>query len=276
GVQIGTAAAAGQVLVFNGDVQNISRTASVAVSQASPGILGSTAEENDRFGLALAAGDFDGDGKSDLAIGVPREDFGSVINVGIVHVLYGTSSVAAGLSLNRNQFFLASTLGETDEGGAQFGKTLAAGDFNGDGKADLAIGVPLKDVAGVSDAGQVHVIYGSGSGLSTFLTRSPQIWRQTTSGVGLTAEAGDRFGSSLTAWNFGHTAELGVARPATADLAIGIPFKDVGTHSDAGAVLVLYGCFTCNGLIAGFNQLWTQVPLPGGPEKDDHFGSALY
>src|SRR5207249_504372 len=122
------------------------------------GLLGGTlidivtaSDASDLFGAALAAGDFNGDGFSDLAVGAPGEDFGSVINVGIVHVLYGTSSVAAGLSLNRNQFFLASTLGETDEGGAQFGKTLAAGDFNGDGKADLAIGVPLKDVAGVSD-----------------------------------------------------------------------------------------------------------------------------
>jgi hypothetical protein len=67
-------------------------------------------------------------------------------------------------------------------------------------------------------------------------------------------------------------------RTPTADLAIGVPFKDVGSASDAGAVLVLYGCVICNGLTAGFNQVWTQSSpgVPGGAEASDHFGAALY
>ena len=36
--------------------------------------------------------DFNGDGKDDLAIGVPGEDVGSTINGGAVQVLYGSSS----------------------------------------------------------------------------------------------------------------------------------------------------------------------------------------
>ena len=57
---------------------------------------------------------------------------------------------------------------QANESGDQFGTTLAAGDFNGDGRADLAIGVPLEDVvvngvsyiADVLDAGEVDIIYG--------------------------------------------------------------------------------------------------------------------
>jgi FG-GAP repeat len=38
-------------------------------------------------------------------------------------------------------------------------------DFNNDGAADLAVGVPGEDVGSISDAGAVNVLYGSASGL---------------------------------------------------------------------------------------------------------------
>ena len=44
------------------------------------------AKANDRFGTALAVGNFNGDGYDDLAIGVPGEDGGA----GAVNVLYGS------------------------------------------------------------------------------------------------------------------------------------------------------------------------------------------
>lgn len=47
------------------------------------------------------------------------------------------------------------------------------GDFNGDGFMDLAIGIPLKDVGIIVDAGVVHVIYGTAQGLNT-TTTTPQ------------------------------------------------------------------------------------------------------
>ena len=47
---------------------------------------------SDRFGAALAAGDFNGDGRDDLAIGVPGQNFlGAVPYAGVVNVAYGTS-----------------------------------------------------------------------------------------------------------------------------------------------------------------------------------------
>ncbi|GMA88348.1 hypothetical protein GCM10025868_35980 [Angustibacter aerolatus] len=65
------------------------------VSQASTGVVG-TPEAGDGFGSALAAGDFDGDGRRDLAVGVPGEDIGSgagyVTDAGSVQVLRGTTS----------------------------------------------------------------------------------------------------------------------------------------------------------------------------------------
>ncbi|CAN5339880.1 hypothetical protein BH20ACT24_BH20ACT24_10310 [soil metagenome] len=50
-------------------------------------------------------------------------------------------------------------------------------DFNGDGYADLAIGVPHEDFTSF-DEGGVNVLYGSASGLSATATRPDQFWSQ--------------------------------------------------------------------------------------------------
>ena len=50
--------------------------------------------------------------------------------------------------------------GSAAEAGDLFGSALAAGDFNNDGFADLAVGAPGEDVGGVIGAGAVNVLYG--------------------------------------------------------------------------------------------------------------------
>ena len=48
--------------------------------------LGGASESGDRFGAVLAAGDVDGDGVPEIAIGVPEEDVGSLADAGMVYV----------------------------------------------------------------------------------------------------------------------------------------------------------------------------------------------
>src|SRR6187200_3127448 len=48
-------------------------------------------------------------------------------------------------------------------------------DFDGDGFADLAVGVPSEDVGMSENAGGVNVLYGSGAGLSGV---GAQFWSQ--------------------------------------------------------------------------------------------------
>ncbi|HYL59241.1 MAG TPA: hypothetical protein VEU51_10245, partial [Candidatus Acidoferrales bacterium] len=59
-------------------------------TQDSPGIL-DIAEAGDHFGAALAAGDFNHDGFSDLAIGVPGEDTSAGTDAGAVNIIYGSA-----------------------------------------------------------------------------------------------------------------------------------------------------------------------------------------
>src|SRR5262245_20147714 len=105
--------------------------------------------------------DFNGDGFEDLAIGAPRNKINGDEIAGAVHVLYGT---AAGLSVVGDQQWYQDRpdiITEFSEPYDDFGAALAAGDFNGDGFSDLAIGAPAEGfVSGgtlVDGAGVVHV-----------------------------------------------------------------------------------------------------------------------
>jgi hypothetical protein len=100
-------------------------------------------------------------------------------------------------------------------------------------------------VGAISNAGAVIVLYGSGSGL---IAAGSQFWTQDSPNVKDAAEAGDIFGASLAAANFGKSTK--------ADLAIGVPTESVNGIDQCGAVNVLYG--GTNGLTATGNQFWNQ------------------
>ena len=151
------------------------------------------------FGLSVAAGDFNGDGYSDLAIGVPNENVTGAVGAGAVNVIYGNTT---GLESTGNQLWSqnSGSILDTAEASDNFGFVLVAGDFNKNGKDDLAIGVPLEDIAtsttNISNAGAVNVIYGS----STRLTSSGnQFWSQNSSNILDFSENGDHMGSALAA-----------------------------------------------------------------------------
>jgi len=162
------------------------------LNQNTEGIEGES-EAYDFFGESLIAGDFNGDGYSDLAIGVPNEDLvnNTVSDAGMVHIIYGSAN---GLTAAGSSVFRQNTEGieGTPETRDNFGKSLTAGDFNGDQKSDLAIGVPNEDIGNISDAGMVHIIYGSQDGLTTINSKSilEERWK---------------YGTGIIPNQFGHT-----------------------------------------------------------------------
>ena len=230
----------------------------------------------DNLGEALASSDFDGDGFDDLAIGIPGRTAPLSIgpaaaaaaapttrNFGTVLILHGSRG---GLTASGRQFWHqdVANIGGTLENGDFFGRALASGDLNGDGFGDLAIGVPFEDVGDIADAGMVNILYGSQSGLAS---AGNQVWHQDSEGVPGGSEPFDRFGWSLIIADFdGDRFD---------DLAIGTPYEDLGTVSDAGRVQVLYGSRA--GLSGGRAQAWHQdeAGVAGTVEREDWFGYAL-
>ncbi|MFF5258968.1 FG-GAP and VCBS repeat-containing protein [Actinomadura viridis] len=155
-------------------------------TQSTSGVPG-TDEPNDFFGTALAVGDVNGDGRADVAVGAPGEDIGSTADAGAVTVLYGT---ATGLGTQNAQIFGQNTAGVpgAEEPGDRFGTAVLLAKLNGDGRADLAAGVPGED----GSEGRIHLLYGAATGVTTQGTTS---YKPTDLGIGgRQAELGGHLG----------------------------------------------------------------------------------
>jgi len=196
--------------------------------------------------------DFNGDGRADLAVGMPDwdgfddADAERVSNVGAVLVMWGGRARVQETTI---------TPGEVDpqgrtRRGARFGTSLASADFDRDGFADLAVGSPLEDRSDGPPMGVVYLYYGSSSGLGA---------RQAV----LTAGDLRGFGAALVAEDL-----TGDGWP---DLAVGAPFTAVAgasTGFETGEVAVLHGS------AAGFDR--ARSHLVARPSLlAEHFGEVL-
>ncbi|MFD7404082.1 FG-GAP and VCBS repeat-containing protein [Streptomyces sp. NPDC059866] len=140
----------GSVLVWRGTASGPS--GSHTYNQASSGVSGSP-EPEDNFGYAVSAGDADGDGYADLAVGVPHEDVSGNEDQGGVHLFRGGSGGLSGL---RSSWIPQTVTGPADAY-MSFGYTLRLRDVTKDGKADLGIGA----------AGTSLVLRGASGGTTT-------------------------------------------------------------------------------------------------------------
>ncbi len=184
--------------------------------------VGQGSQRDSHYGWTVSlAGDVNGDGYGDVIVGAPQYDNGEA-NEGRAFLYLGRSTG------------LASTPAwqwEPDEPAAQFGSSVAtAGDYNGDGYADVIAGAPALDpLYGPSDAGCALIFAGSQIGLS------PDPWKriageQTGSGFGrVVATAGDMNGDGLS------------------DVIIGAP-----TYGGSDGKATVY-------------RGWWQTPLTNGP-----------
>ena len=266
----------GAVSVLYGTATGLSSARNQLWAESGSGLAGLPVADGDRFGAALAVGDFDGDGFSDLAVGIPGKDIPSLSilspetanDAGAVRILFGS---ATGLSVSGTQFWSqnsggghAGSIADVSEEHDLFGLGLAAGDFDGDGVCDLAVGAPGESLSDIRGCGAVHAIYGGSNGLK--LTGN-QFFSRLTQGVFGGAFADAHFGQALTAAD--------MDRDGKADLAIGAPFDTVSGHAGAGSVNVIYSNLGGLNTTGGVFLTQGRFGVGGVPESDDNFGFAL-
>ena len=264
--------AAGTVRIFYGHRVGLTGVFTEDVAQED---IGATSEDGDDFGATLAAGDFDGDGVDDLAIGTPGED-DQATDDGMVCVVYGrVGGLRDDDGVLRFERLSQTHVGARSEDGDRFGSALAAGDFDGDGVDDLAVGVPDEN-DDARDDGMVVVFYGSvASGLLHRVdgeVRAVAFERLAQVHAGATGEEGDRFGDSLATGDFDGDGFR--------DLAVGVPGEDDAV-TDEGIVIVFRG--SIHGLLrlvdgevqAVASERLSQSHAGATNEAGDRFGSAL-
>lgn len=172
---------------------------------------GNVSAEN--FGRSVDLMDLNHDGIADLVVGAPMNDPDGMLDAGSV-TLYLSES---GVPMSEIAVINGTNAGDL------FGFCVAnAGDLNGDGHADLAIGAPFASPNGHSHAGNVTIVYG---------------------GPSFTGRPGARINNSVDDDEFGYSLAAGgdVNRDGFDDLIVGAPYTIARGMIGAGRVDVYYG-----------------------------------
>jgi hypothetical protein len=246
-------ASPGAVYVLRGSGTGLTAQGSRRIDEDTAGVP-DRVEPNDLFGTSLAAGNFGKTAYLDLAVGAPYEGGGR----GAVFVMFGS---AAGLSGTGAQELSERTAGMAgaDTRNATFGLSLAAGNMNGAGPDDLAVGAPYG-----GGPGAVNVLYAGPKGLRAAGSRQ---FKAGVAGVPGTGTRAAQFGRALTVVNVGHGGQE--------DLVVGAPGQKVGANVGAGTITILYGSGT--GVTTQGAARYTAADLadPVGVQYSGSFGIGL-
>ncbi|MBT2507711.1 FG-GAP repeat protein [Streptomyces sp. ISL-98] len=200
-----------------------------------------------------AAGDVNGDGVDDLAMGTQLP--GERDPRGVTLLTGGSAGLTERSALKDAQ------------GNVIGGEDIEIGDLDKDGYEDIVVGHSIdhyeSDAWLPTKGGAVAAVYGGPGGLST--TRKPVWINQATTGVPGTAERGDGMGSAMS---IGDTNGDGYP-----DVATGLPGEDLDSVLNAGSVLVLKG--GASGLTGSGAKVFSQRTsgVPGTAESQDRFAS---
>jgi len=191
------------------------------------------------YGNAVATGDWNGDGFSDLCAAAWFQDHPST-DEGVVYVHNGGPG-----GLNPSWDWIA----DGGQGGALFGRSVAnAGDVNGDGYDDLLAGAPNRDNPDASE-GAVWVYHGSPAGLETTPARRLELNQ----------------GGAQVGWSVSSAGD--VNGDGYGDVLLGVPRYEREGLTDEGAAFLFLG--SPDGLPA--MPAWSEY----GREAGANFGSSV-
>lgn len=198
-----------------------------------------------QFGSAVAIGDINAQGASDILVGAPKaarpDAGGDVAETGAVYVIFGGDNLTPAAGQTSKTFDIQTVQQSISIYGAttndHLGASVAAGNIRGSGAIDLVMGAP--DADGPADsragAGEVYVLAG-GTGLNPVPPATQRRIDVTLGTMNLTvygAAAGDHLGSTVAV---GRINTQGNTDTVT-DLLLGAP----GAQANKGEVSVFFG-----------------------------------
>ncbi|MFE3034509.1 FG-GAP and VCBS repeat-containing protein [Streptomyces canus] len=203
----------------------------------------------------VAFGDVNGDGFGDVVRGVPNDSS--------VTVALGSASGLKPASTWKSYSQDTEGVPGGKEEDDRFGDAVTAGDVNGDGYADVAVGSPGEKLGDKQGAGMVNVLYGGRGGLTG---TGAQGFTQDTDGVPGAAESGDNFGHAVSLLDINGNAYADLAASAAGENNV------EGAHAGEGAVWSLRGRPT--GIVT--DAAFTFGPRTvGAPTERATFGGSL-
>ncbi|KAB1143227.1 hypothetical protein F7R91_25820 [Streptomyces luteolifulvus] len=289
---VGGKAWAGQVAVVYGGATGLDPARHKVISQNTAGIPGE-AEKDDRFGDQVAVADLNRDGYSDLVVGAQHEKAGSAEDAGTVVVVWGSAAGLSGGTTVKNPQPLY---------GSYFGLSIAAADFTGDGKPDLAISAQssaadpayrIRLVRGpFTRSGATGSVSSYSPGIDRPVLTAGRVSGDTKADLVVTGQKpnGDHLATAVyykgTASGLSRAATLRPAATAAigdldkdgyGDIALGVPQDPDSEPSAAkgGRIHVIHG--TGSGPSATRRVSYTQntAGVPDSSEYGDGFGGAL-
>jgi hypothetical protein len=119
-------------------------------------------DSGDNMGDSLSNGDINNDGYDDIIIGAPLSDPVGGRDAGEVYIIFGSASPASIIDLNN----VPSPANMIIYGGDQnyrCGSRVSIGNINGDNYEDIIISARIASPMGRERAGEIYVIFGSGT-----------------------------------------------------------------------------------------------------------------